>query len=193
MTSVHVSIDKQQIEQLQAALEGTKRKIEREVQTAINATARKVQLEAARALAKEITIKVSSIKKLIKQKSKATKDRLQAVVRLGKGYPVPLKYYRATATKKGVTYKVDRRVDRKSIIRDAFMVKQYGNNVYRRKTEQRYPLEKQYGPVPGDFYERAGIVPASIKLAREELKRQIDRRIRFIRLEAAGHLRGKRN
>lgn len=189
---LNVKIDASQIVELQRALAGTKRKLDREIATAINATAKKVRTEAARELKKEMAVPVAILKKVVRNKSKATKDRLSAKIGLFRGYPIPLKYYKATQTKKGVTYKINPKVKRKSILRDAFIAKQYGGNVYKRVGPARGPLQQQYGPAPGDFFDGINLVRKSRDLAEQELKKQMTRRIRFVLMEAAGELRGKR-
>lgn len=185
---ITVSVNQASLDGLRRALSGTKRKLERELATAINATARKVRLEAARDLRQQMAVPVKVLKKVIKGKSKAKPGQLYAVIGFFRGYPIPLKYFKATQTKKGVTYKINPKVKVKSIVRDAFIVKQYGGNVYKRKTEKRFPLEKQFGPAPGDFFEKAGILARATKLAETELEKQIKRRIRFIELKKSGDI-----
>ena len=189
---MRVTVSGTKLAALKAALKNTKRKLERELSTAINATAKKVTLEAARQLKAEMTVSVKMIKKLIRVTSKATPGNPRAWIGLSEGYPIPLKYFRAKQLKRGVAFKVNPKVRAKSILRDAFIVEQYGGNVYKRKTKNRFPLEKQFGPKPGDFFEAAGIVAKAKALAESELEKQMDRRIRFVLLESAGGLRGKR-
>lgn len=187
-----LTINQSQINSLKQALVGTARKLEREVKTAVNAVAKKVALEAARDLSKEMPLKIGTLKKIVKQKAKATNERPRAVIGIGKGYPVPLKYFKAKQIKRGVTYKLSKKAKGKSVLRDAFIVKRYGNNVYKRAGTGRGPLQQQYGPSPGEYFEGLRIVERSIERARDELVKQMDRRIRFVLLEQSGQLRGKR-
>lgn len=189
---ITLTIDKGQIDRLKQSLQGTSRKLEREIKTAVNATAKKVALEAARDLSKELPLKIGTLKKIVRQKAKATDRKLRAVIGIGKGYPVPLKYFKAKQIKRGVTYKLSKSAKGKSVLRDAFIVKRYGNNVYKRTGTGRGPLAQQYGPAPGEYFDGLRIVERAIDRARDELKKQMDRRIRFIQLEKSGQLRGKR-
>jgi hypothetical protein len=208
---ITVGIDPKQLESIRQSLGAKANRLSREVATAINATAKKVRFEASKALQKELKVPSKVLKKAIKTKSNATKDQLQAIIRLWKGYPIPLKYYGATEvgkpkkakgkkkpkgskTKKpktvGVTYRINPGHKVKSILRDAFIVKQYGGNVYRRVGANRWPIKQVYGPSPGDAFEAAGIGALAAKVAASELPKQLGRRIRFLMLQTSGGLRG---
>jgi hypothetical protein len=184
---IAIDIDPKNLAQLRTALKGMEKKLPRELAAAINATAKKVKLEAARELRKFLTVKVSILKKTISFKAKATPSRTRAKIIFNHGFPIPLKYFRARQLKRGgVTYKVNPAFNRPSIIRDAFIVKRYGDNVYRRKTEKRWPLEKQYGPSPKQAFEAGKIPMLAKKIAEQELPKQIQRRIRLIILREQG-------
>jgi hypothetical protein len=187
---INVSVDNASLKRLQDALKDKSRRLPREVATAINATAKKVRIEASRLLKKELNVPSKILKKAIKTKSKATAENTQAVVGLWEGYPIPLKYFKPTQLKRGVTYKIDPKLKGKSVLRDAFIVKSYGGKVYRRKSKARGPIEQVYGPSPGTVFGKAGIAAAAEKVAREELPKQIERRIRFLELKSSGGLRG---
>ena len=188
---ITVGIAKGQLDAIRQSLGDKASRLPREVATAINATAKKVRFEASKELKKELKVPVKVLKKAIKTKSNATKDQLQAIIRLWKGYPIPLKYFGAKQQKRGgVTYRINPGHKVKSILRDAFVVKQYGGNVYRRVGEKRWPIKQVYGPSPGDAFEAAGIGPLAAKVAAEELPKQLTRRIRFLLLKQSGGLRG---
>lgn len=188
---IKVGIDPKQVEQTRAALGSLERRAPREVATALNATAKKVRIVAARALKKELNCPVKVLKKAIRNKSKANHETLTAVVGLFRGYPIPLKYFKPTQLKRGVTYKTNPKLKGKSVLRDAFIAKQYGGRVYRRRGKARGPLQQVYGPSPGDAFEQAGIEQLATKTAQEELPKEMDRRIRFLLLKAAGTIKGK--
>lgn len=183
-----IGIADAQIKALRKALGDVQKNLNREIATAVNATTRKVVTAAARELKKDLTVPVKILKKAIRTKYKASKNNPSAIVALWGGYPIPLKYFRATQTKSGVTYKIHPRHNRKSIDRKAFIAKQYNNNVYRRIDKARGPLEKVHGPSPGDSFEKAGIGKLVERIARDELPKQIDRRIRLLLLRASGQV-----
>ncbi len=190
---IRIQVNQDSITKLGNALGDLRKRLPRELATAVNATAKKVRIQAARLIKKELNVPVKILKKVIKAKSKANAENGTAVIGLFKGYPIPLKYFKPTQLKRGVTYKISPKLKGKSVLRDAFIVKQYGGNVYKRAGAERYPLVRQHGPAPGDVFEQAGIVAASIATAKEELPKQIERRIRFITLQASGGLRGNQS
>ena len=79
----------------------------------------------------------------------------------------------------------------RTTVSDAFIVTKYGNNVYRRRTKARVPLIKVVGPKPGDYFEAIGLAAKSVAIAKEELPKQINRRIREILLAQAGVIKLK--
>ena len=188
---ISVGIDPKQIEQIKGALGDLERRAPREIATALNATSKKVRIVSARALKKELNCPVKVLKKAIRQKGKANHENLTAVVGLFRGYPIPLKYFKPTQLKRGVTYKTRTGAKGKSVLRDAFIAPQYGGRVYRRKGKARGPLQQVYGPSPGDAFEKSGIEQLATKTAQEELPKEMDRRIRFLLLKASGTIKGK--
>jgi excinuclease UvrABC nuclease subunit len=184
---ISISVDAKSLKELRNALKGVEKKIPRELATAINATAKKVRLETARELRKVLTVKTTVLKKAIKIKKKASAKSTKATVFFADGHPIPLKYFRARQLKRGgVTYKIDPKFNRKSIIRDAFIVEQYNANVYRRTGKERGPLEKLYGPAPSEAFEKAGIAKVARTVAATELPKQVQRRIRLLALRQQG-------
>lgn len=184
---ISIDIDPGQIKELREALKGVKAKLPREIATAVNATARTTRTAAARELRSDLSVPVRILKKSIAIKGKATKNNTSAVIRFWGGYPIPLKYFGAKQTKKsGVTFKISPRHNRRSVIRDAFIARQYGGNVYRRKGKPRGPLEKLHGPSPGESFEKAGVLNVALATAKKELPKQMKRRINLMLLRAAG-------
>jgi plasmid maintenance system antidote protein VapI len=182
---INISIDQGKVERLKQSLGKKAHRLPREIQTAINATARKVASETAKDLAKILPLKQKTLKKIVKQKSKATADNLRAVVSVGEGYPIPLRMFKPTQLKRGVSVKM-RRGQSRSIVRDAWIARQWGNHVYKRTTAERLPIEKQFGPSPGEYYGQLGTKAKAEATARAELQKQIERRIRFNVLKNQG-------
>lgn len=190
---ISVGIDKRQIAKLEAELKGKAKRLPVEIKIAINAVAKQVSIQTSRDVGKVMPLKSKTLKRVIRQKSKATNDRLGATIRLGGGYPIPLRLFGAKRTKKGVVVRMDRRVKGKAgrkVLPSAFIVDRYRGNVFERKTTARGPIEVQKGPAPSDYYEELGTVAKTVELVNTELPKQIERRIRFLRLKAEGGLRG---
>jgi hypothetical protein len=182
---IELSVSKDQLNRLAASLGDKAHRLPRELQTAVNAVARKVASQTAKDLSKIMPLKQKTLKKIVRQKSKASTQSLRAVVQVGEGYPIPLLYFKPTQLKKGVTVKM-RKGQSKYLIRDAFVVKQYGGRVYKRVGETRRPIKQQFGPKPGDYYAELGTQRKATQLAKEELAKQVERRIRFQVLKSTG-------
>lgn len=182
---IKLGIDQSQLARLEKALGAKAHRLPREVQTAINATARKVASETAKDLSKIMPLKQKTLKKIVKQKAKATANKLSATVGIGQGYPIPLRMHKPTQLKRGVTVQL-RKGQGRSVIRDAFIARQFGGHVYQRTTKQRLPIKKMFGPRPGSYYSELGTEAKAKAVAEKELPKQIERRIRFITLKAAG-------
>lgn len=186
-----ISVSSTQVDELAKSLKGLMKKVDRNLATAINATAKKTTTFAARELRKELKVPVNVLKKILRNKARATPDRLQARITVWTGYPIPLKYFSASQTKKGVTYRISPKQKGKMIYRDAFIAKQYGGNVYRRVGKERGPLQKIFGPSPGAAFAAAGLEGKVRDFAQKELPKQIDRRIRLANLREAGVVKKK--
>lgn len=182
---ISLSIDSAQVKRLEEALGEQAKRLSREVQTAVNAVARKVASETAKDLSKVMPLKQKTLKKIVKQKAKATPQKLRAIVGIGEGYPIPLKLHKPTQLKRGVSVLMRKKVKR-SILRDAWVAKQWGNRVYKRVGTARVPIVQQYGPKPGEYFAELGTVRKAITIAQTELTKQMERRIRFITLKRAG-------
>jgi hypothetical protein len=182
---IQVGIDKSQLDRLEKALGEKAHRLPREIRTAINATARKVAADTAKDLSKIMPLKQKTLKKIVKQKSKADVDKLIAVVNIGEGYPIPLRMHSPTQLKKGVTVKV-RKGQGRTVIPRAFIARQFGGHVYQRETNQRTPIKKMFGPRPGSYFAELGTAGKAKAIAQAELPKQIERRIRFITLKSTG-------
>ena len=199
---IKIGIDPKQIDGIRDALKDKASRLPREVATAVNATAKKVRFEASKELRKGLGAPVKVLKKAIKTKSSASKDQLYAIIRLWKGHPIPLKYFKPRqvkgrkATKKreavegGVTYKINPAFGVRSILRGAFIMRPSGH-VAQRIGKERFPVKFMHGPSPGESFEKLGIVQLAWKVARQELPKQMERRVRFLMLKNSGGLRGK--
>ena len=190
---ITVKVNPSQINRIAAELKDKSKRLPREIATAINQTSKKVRSVAAKALKKELNVPARVLKKAIRTKQ-AKKDNLVAVVGLFAGYPIPLKYFKPRQIKGGkrgggVTFKIDPKYSARSVIRGAFIMQPSGH-VAERVGKDRYPIRFAHGPAPGSAFEKAGIRVLAEKTAAQELPKQMERRIRFLKLQTAGGLRG---
>jgi hypothetical protein len=183
VSQLKVTFDQASLTRLTNTLKDSAKSIGREIATAINGTSKKCSILAARELKKEIKVPVKILKKAVKPGIKANPENLTTTVTLGKGHPIPLKYFLGK-----VNLKLTKR--QRTAVGKGFIVNKYKQHVFKRSTNKRGPLVRQDGPAPGDAFERAGIAQITEKTARDELPKQVERRIRFWELKLAGKLRG---
>ena len=186
-----VQLDTKAVEQVKKAIRQIGFDANKQIKIGIGKAAGKVKIAAARQVRTALKVKVSILKKAIRIKRPPSDDILSQIIILGYGYPIPLKYFGAQQTEKGVTYKIDPRFRNKSTLQDAFILDRYKGHVFRRSGKNRGPLIRMNGPAPGDVYEKAGVVDVALKKANEELPKQIRERLRYLIVKAQGKLKGR--
>lgn len=180
-----VSIDQSQIERLKQALGDKAKRIQQEVATAINATAKKVAREIAKEIKTELATTVKVIAAAIRHTRKANKAQLGATVTLAKTKRISLKEFGARQTKTGVSYRISKTEGRKSI-RSAFVSNKLYGHVFARIGKSRLPIDKKHGPSPWGVFVGKKLTPQIVAMAEVELKKQIEKRIRFRTLQQTG-------
>ena len=164
----------------------------------VNSTAKKARNESAKAIKKAMGPKVplKVVRSAVRAKAVASKSHLAAIVALEKGYPISLRYFNPKWNKKrGVSVQLDRFVKGKAgrtFLPNAFIVARLGGKVFERSGKSRLPLKEQFGPSPGQFIKNAYVKELAVNVVRTELKKRIQRRIRFLLLKQSGGLRGTR-
>lgn len=186
-----IDIDKGAMDRLKATVAELGLNLKREFGAAVNKTAKKVAFEASKEIGKELNVKPRKLlKKVVNTGKKATAEYPYAIIYLNQGYPFPLKYFGAKQNKKGkLTVKINPRY--RTVVSDAFIIPQYGGNVYRRASaDKRFPLRKVFGPAPGDVYAATNLPAKMAKIATEKLTVEINERVRVATLRAQGKLSG---
>ena len=181
---IKVTFDQASLTKLTNTLKDSAAKIGNEVAIAINATSKQCSIKAARLLKEEIKVPVKILKKAVRPGIKANRKSLTTTITLGKGHPIPIKYFLGKVKEK-ITKK------QKTAIGESFLVRRYREHYYKRAGRKRGPLVRINGPEPGDAFEKAGISEVTLKTARDELPKQVEERIRFWGRKLAGELRGK--
>lgn len=185
---IKITIDSKQIDELRKSLKDKTHRLPRHMATAINATARKVRSVSAKGITEELAVPQKVVKDVIKEKSRATKDRLYAQVNINQTARIPLREFGARqlkATKRrseAVTYRISKTAGRRYIEHNAFVIKQYGNHVYRRTGAGRRPIVKLYGPSPWGVFVKRNLEAKVMQIANEELAKQMARQIRQVLL-----------
>lgn len=189
-----ISIDADQIQRLKNMLKGSKPKVAQQLSIAINDTQKKITVKASRAITEELAVKASVVKQKIKGK-RATKGDLSAKVTVKASNRLSLREFGAKQNKRGVTYKISKTKGRK-LIAGAFQGPKPGvvkiswrGNVFKREGKPRLPIVKRSGPSPWGVYVKSGKDPGIRKEARQILREQIERRIKFLKLKESGEIK----
>jgi len=178
--------------ELRKLLDGNAKKLKREIAIAVNKTSKKTQSAIAKDIGKEIATAQKNIKKTIGIRKKATKTDPVAVVVQSKTRRLSLREFGARQTGKGVSYKVSKTAGRK-VIPGAFQGPRPGviktswrGHAFKRAGKTRLPIIKLMGPSPwGVFVKKKLKKPVQID-AKEELRKQIIERIRFLKVKKSG-------
>ena len=177
---------------MKKAIEDTGRNLRKELAVACNATASKGKSIIAKQISKELATPQKNIRATISQSRKAKDTDISATLEVRKDRRISLKEFGARQTKTGVSYKISKSRGRKSIP-GAFQGPKPGlinvktkGNVFKRAGKARLPIVKLYGPSTWGVFVVGKKQGPSVDEIEAELKKQIDRRIRFIELKASG-------
>lgn len=187
-----VRIDSSQIARMKAAIENTGRQLRKELAIAVNATAAKSKSIIAKEIGKELAVAQKDIKTTISQSRRAGELDISATVEVKKEKRLGLNKFGARQTKKGVSYKVSKSKGR-SFIPGAFqgpkpglMKASWKGNAFKRVGKSRKPIVKLKGPSTWGVFVVGKKIGPSTAETETELKKQVDRRIRFLLLKQAG-------
>ena len=205
MLRAHVNSAK--LKKISELLKNNPKKLKKEFSIAVNATAKIAKKDATDRIAGELATKKSSISKTITNPRKASASEPTAVVRVSKTKRIPLRDFGARQVGKGVSYKTSKSQGRK-LAKSAFIPSQpgpkrdkktgrfikrtrqpmLGANVFKRQGKTRLPIVKLKGPSTWGVYKKKKMQPQTEKVVRRELTKQIDRRLRFLKLKKSGQL-----
>lgn len=180
------------VKELQAALEGTSKKLPQELKIAVNATAKKTRTSMSREVRKELATKAKSVNKVINIVSKATAQNLTSTVRLSKTKRIPLRDFGARQVRKGVSYKISKTKGRQ-LAGSAFQGPRPGairakwkGRVFKRVGKSRLPIVQLYGPSPWGVFVKRQLRSPVVHDSNTELAKQVQRRVRFNTLKKQG-------
>lgn len=187
-----VTIGNSQIARMKASIENTGKQLRKELAIAVNATAAKSKSIIAKQIGKELAVAQKDIKTTISQSRRAGELDISATVEVKKEKRLGLNKFGARQTKKGVSYKVSKSKGR-SFIQGAFqgpkpglMKASWKGNVFKRVGKSRKPIVKLKGPSTWGVFVVGKKIGPSTAETEQELKKQVDRRIRFLLLKQAG-------
>ena len=189
---ISIQVDPKELKELRRAVDRAGKKFKPEFAAAINQTAKKTQSQINQKIRTELVVKSKDLNRLIKQGSKATSATLVTRVTLAKTARLPLRVFSARQIKSGVTYKISKKEGRKLAAgafqgpRPGVMKVSWRGNVFKRLGKARLPITKLMAASPWGVFVKQRMTPEQEKDIREELRKQIDRRIKLNILRAEG-------
>lgn len=188
-----IGIDKR-TKELSRLLGGKRKKIKKELAIAVNATAKKTKASMNKQVRKELTLKKKTIDSTLTISRKATESVPSTTVRLKKTKRISLREYKARQTKKGISYKISKTAGR-AVLAGGFqgpkpgaMKASWRGHAFKRVGKARLPIVKLFGPSPWGAFAKKKMRRPTVKEMRAELKKQLDRRIRYHTLKQSGKI-----
>ncbi|WP_181461089.1 hypothetical protein [Candidatus Bartonella washoeensis] len=153
------------------------------LRNALNTAAKQIERFAEKQIADVTSAKSKRIKQGVYIKEKATAKFLETDI-IGSGTPIPLKFFQARETKRGVTYKM---FGKKEILPHAFIkggsfpkrvdLKKLNGNVFQRADGDQFPIAKQEGPSIAGVMSKPEIASSIAQYANERLIANIQRQL----------------
>jgi len=182
---ISVSVNSAEVQALARVLDGNAKQLQRQIHIAVNKTATNAQKRMAKEVGKELAVTQKVIRKTISVKRAKVGVSPSATVTLKETARIPLKDFGARQTKKGVSFKVSKSKGR-SVMQRAFIVQQYGGNVYRRRNKTRAVGKAKEGLSPWGVFVVNNLDLPQVKFSRADLLKQIKERTRFLGLKKSG-------
>ncbi|GAA4667171.1 hypothetical protein [Bartonella pachyuromydis] len=163
------------------------------LRNAINTAAKQVERFTEKQVADSSSAQSKRVKKGVYIKGKATAKFLETDI-IGSGTPLPLKFFKAKETKRGVTYTM---FGKQEILPHGFIKGgrfpkrvdlKMGGNVFQRADGDQFPIAKQEGPSIAKVMSKPEIANAIAQYASERLTKNIQRQL--ARQEYATNKRG---
>ncbi|WP_273721092.1 MULTISPECIES: hypothetical protein [unclassified Bartonella] len=164
------------------------------LRNAINTSAKQVERFTEKQVADLSSAQPKRVKKGVYIKEKATAKFLETDI-IGSGTPIPLKFFKAKETKRGVTYTL---FGKKEILTHGFIkggnfpkrveLKKMNGHVFQRVDSDKFPIAKQEGPSIAKVMSKPEIANAIAQYANERLTKNIQRQL--ARQEYAANKRG---
>lgn len=191
---IQIDINKGQIDRLASVLKDKAKQVPKDIATAINKTRDSGISGIAKAIYQEIVVTQKVIKENLKKGSKATPSHLGSKVTIQHSKRIPLKEFKASQNPVGVKYKIKRGGGMR-MRKSAFMgpkpgaiARRLGGHAFRREGKSRLPIQKMMGVSPWGVFVKKKMLKPTTQAMEAELKKQIERRIRFRELKAKGRI-----
>lgn len=189
---IAIEIDKGQIERLRDSAKKSSRAFSKEIAAAINQVSKKTKLQIGRDIRNTVNLKKDEAEKPLSITATASENSLQAVVTLKKTKRLGLRHFGARQDKTGASYKINKTGGR-SRVKGAFAGPKPGvvrmkwkGNVFKRVGKSRLPIVQLKGVSAFGAYVKNDLDEPQVKMIREELTKQLERRIKLNVLRASG-------
>ncbi len=198
MAGFRIEINKQDLANIESAMAGIKNGYKKVLVRSLNKTIAGVRTDAVREVGKEITPKAKIIRKTFKL-FKANYANLSASVK-STGWPLPLIHYLARQVKKGVSYKIRKRIPKRLVLKHAFIATMESGHkgVFWRKfkgtptkkvkpnlnygalpEKYRLKIKEQYGPSVPDIMGDDKQMKPILEKAGNRLSKELDHQLEF--------------
>jgi uncharacterized alkaline shock family protein YloU len=175
-----VEYDRRKLARLERTLSGVRNGVPRVMSRAINNVASRARSEIVERIQQQTGIKSSAVKKAVGL-LKASKRFWSARIRItGRG--MPLIWFSARQTRKGVTYKISD-ADGRELQPSAFIARMPNGHrgVFMRLFSRRLPIVEQYGPsIPQLFEDVQGLARDVLRTAGRDLEREVSTQVRVL-------------
>ena len=189
---ITIDIDAKQLKELRVAVGKAKKNFGRELATAINATAKKTKLDIGRDVRSVIAIKKKESEAPLKVRTKATENSLSSTVSIAKTRRLGLRHFAARQDARGVSFKIATQGGRNRVEgafqgpRPGVMKISWRGNAFRRVGKDRLPIIHLRGVSAFGAYVKNKFEPVQIQRINDELRKQMEKRIQFNIVRAAG-------
>ena len=189
---IEIKIDAKQLKALRESVGKAKSKFGRELAASVNAVGKKTKLDIGRNVRETIAIKKDESEKPLRISAKATAENPQVTVSLGKTKRLGLRHFGARQDKRGVSYKISKKGGRQRV-NGAFQGPKPGaikmswkGNAFKRVGKERLPIVHLRAVSAFGAFAKNNFEKPMVKNIREQLAKQMDRRIKLNVLRASG-------
>lgn len=192
---IALSITAKKEKQLSKLLKDNGKKVRQQIAIAVNATTKKTVSTWAKSVGNEIATAQKNIKATIEISKKASASQGKsptAVVRQKKTGRISLRDFKGRQGATGVSYRIKKSGGR-GFVQSAFQGPRPGKvspkwkgRVFKRVGKARNPIIPLFGPSPWGVTTKKKLKKPITKETKAELVKQIERRIRFLKLKQSG-------
>lgn len=187
-----IEINQGQLQRLSDSVKAAKKNLKKEIAGAINQVSKKTKLEMGREIRKKVAIPKDEVEKPLSIRASATEGNLSAVVSLKETKRLGLRHFGARQDKRGISYKIDKSGGRKRINgafqgpRPGVLRTKWKGNAFKRVGKSRLPIVQLKGVSAYGAYKKNDMAGPQVDAMREELAKQLERRINLNVLRASG-------